>query len=271
MIAFPPCKINLGLHVVSKRADGYHNLVTCFYPVPWCDVLEIIPANELLFTSSGLPVPGDEKQNLCIKAYHLLKKDFHIKPVRMHLHKIIPVGAGLGGGSSDGAWTLRLLNTIFELGLTEFQLRIYASGLGSDCSFFIGDDPLIGKGRGEQLSKTSVSLQNNFLVLVKPELHISTAEAYSGVTPKLPDADLQRVLEQTPIDQWKEIVKNDFEDSVFKKFPAIAKIKAVLYANGARYASMSGSGSAVFGIFTSPVDVSGNFPGMSYWSGMLHR
>lgn len=269
MVTFPPCKINLGLNIVAKRADGYHDLVTCFYPLPWNDILEIISATDLAFTHSGISIPGNVADNLCLKAYHLLKKDFDIPAVRIHLHKIIPMGAGLGGGSSDAAWTLRMLNSIFALELSLSQLQSYASRIGSDCAFFIQDKPMIGKGRGEVLEETTVNLRNKFVVLVKPDVHISTAEAYSNVKSKMPVTDLRQILSQSPIQQWKNFLKNDFEDSVFQKFPVIGKIKDTLYEEGALYASMSGSGSSVFGIFESPVDLKEKFPEMVYWSGAI--
>jgi 4-diphosphocytidyl-2-C-methyl-D-erythritol kinase len=269
MISFPPCKINLGLHITAKRIDGYHDLVTCFYPVPWTDMLEIIPSDNLTFTCSGLPVPGEVEDNLCLKAYHLLKKDFNIAPVHIHLHKIIPMGAGLGGGSSDAAWALRTLNQMLNLEVSNLLLQKYAAQLGSDCAFFIQNQPVIGRRRGELLATTSVNLKNKFLVLVKPGIHISTAEAYAGVKPAKPPIDLQQILEQYPIEQWKKFVKNDFEESVFRKFPLIAKVKNALYDSGALYASMSGSGSAIFGIFSGPVDLEEKFQGMVYWSGRI--
>ncbi|MBT1696247.1 4-(cytidine 5'-diphospho)-2-C-methyl-D-erythritol kinase [Fulvivirgaceae bacterium PWU4] len=269
MVSFPPCKINLGLNIISKRPDGYHDLITCFYPVPWYDILEIIPATDFSFSSSGLPIPGDPEANLCIKAYRLLKKDFDLGNVSMHLHKILPMGAGLGGGSADAAWVLRTLDQVFNLQLTSEKLRYYASQLGSDCAFFISDKPMLGTGRGEVLEPVSVNLAGKFMVLVKPDIHVSTAEAYSAVRPGQPAHDLNKVLEQQPVDSWKGSVVNDFEDSVFRRYPLIARIKETLYAKGALYASMSGSGSAVFGIFSNPTDLRSTFEAHVYWSGVL--
>lgn len=266
MVLFPPCKINLGLHIVNKRPDGYHDLETCFYPVPWTDVLEVIPSEETTFTSSGDPIPGNPEENLCLKAYHLLSADFNLGAVKIHLHKIIPTGAGLGGGSSNAAYTLRALNAIFALGLSQEQLMGYAARLGSDCTFFIQDRPMIGTGRGEILRETSLSLAGKFLALVNPGVHVSTAEAYSGVTPRPPEVELRTVLEKTTAAQWKDLLKNDFEESVFKKYPVIREVKEELYRSGAVYACMSGSGSTVFAIFEKEVTL-----GMSYrtWSGLL--
>jgi 4-diphosphocytidyl-2-C-methyl-D-erythritol kinase len=268
MIAFPPCKINLGLHIISKRPDGFHDLETCFYPIPWTDILEIIPSKELVFTSSGNPIPGKAEDNLCLKAYHLLKTDFDIAPVKIHLHKIIPIGAGLGGGSSDAAYTLRLLNDIFNLSLSVDQLKDYASKLGSDCSFFVQDKPMIGHGKGEILTEIDISLKGFYLVFVKPLIHISTQEAYSGITPKQPLIKINDILKQ-PVTNWKGILKNDFEESVFKKHPTIAEVKAKLYSSGAIYSSMSGSGSSVFALFEKPVQLRNEFVGMEYWEGKI--
>lgn len=269
MVSFPPCKINVGLHVTSKRDDGYHDIVTCFYPVPWHDVLEIVPANDFTFSMSGTPVPGAAADNLCMRAYDLLKKEYRLKPVAIHLMKNIPVGAGLGGGSADGAETLRILNTIFDLGISDDELKGYASQLGSDCAFFLENRPMIGTGRGELLTPVSVSLKGKFLIIVKPEAHISTAKAYAGVTPRRPDQDLRQILESRPISEWKPFVKNDFDVSLFKEFPIIEAIHQKLYAFGATYASMSGSGSAVYGIFENETDLKKEFESMTYWSGFL--
>jgi 4-diphosphocytidyl-2-C-methyl-D-erythritol kinase len=269
MISFPPCKINLGLNVISKRSDGYHNLETCFYPIPLTDVLEILPATALSFSISGHAIPGEAADNLCLKAYNLLQKDFTIPAVSIWLHKIIPLGAGLGGGSSDGAHTLRLLNSMFNLGLNAESLKAYALQLGSDCPFFIEDKPMLGTGRGEVLTEISVSLSGKFFVLVKPAIHVSTAEAYAGVTPTIPHTRINSILETQPAETWKDVLINNFEHSVFAKHPQIGAIKEKLYQHGARYASMSGSGSAVFGIFDKPIDLSAMFPNVFYWSKIL--
>src|SRR5688572_6077234 len=209
MISFPPCKINVGLNVVLKRSDGYHEIETCFYPVPWTDILEIIPSNTLAFTQSGILIDGKPEDNLCLKAYQLLRADFDLPPVRIHLHKVIPTGAGLGGGSSDAAYTLRLLNTIFNLEMTTALLKEYASRLGSDCSFFIEDKPMMGTGRGEILEPVKVDLKGKFVVLVKPDIHISTAEAYSSITPAFSQNRIKEVVEMD-ISNWKTLLRNDF-------------------------------------------------------------
>jgi 4-diphosphocytidyl-2-C-methyl-D-erythritol kinase len=269
MVAFPHCKINLGLQVISKREDGFHTIETCFYPVPWTDILEIIPSTEFSFTSSGEEIPGKEESNLCIRAYRLWQERYSLSPVKIHLHKVLPTGAGLGGGSSDAAFTFRLLNSMANLNLSNIQLREFASQLGSDCAFFVDDKPMMGRGRGEQLSEVSLSLKGFFLVLVKPGIHVSTADAYAGVKPKNPQYTLAEILSQ-PVSEWKHALINDFEISVFKKFPAIESVKHELYNQGAVYASMSGSGSAVFGIFKSEVKRSVQFDGMQYWADYLN-
>jgi 4-diphosphocytidyl-2-C-methyl-D-erythritol kinase len=269
MISFPNAKINLGLNIISKRPDGYHNVETCFYPVGWSDILEILPAQKLDFTTSGLRISGNSDDNLCLKAYQLLKKDFGLSNVYVHLHKIVPMGAGLGGGSSDAAWTLRMLNDIFNLSLSKEKLAEYASALGSDCAFFLYDSSKLGKGRGEELSDFEIlSLKRKFIVVVKPNIHISTAEAYSSVIPNLPKKSLAEVL-KAPLSEWKDSLKNDFEEPVFRKYPLISTIKDSLYNFGAEYASMSGSGSAVFGIYATEINLRSKFPDMAYWSGFL--
>ncbi len=269
MVVFPHCKINLGLHVISKREDGYHNIETCFYPVPWTDILEIIPAKEFSFTSSGLMIPGKDQDNLCIKAYHHLQTHFDLAPVKIHLHKVLPTGAGLGGGSSDAAFTLRLLNSVFDLKLNPIQLRKFAAQLGSDCSFFVEDKPMLGSGRGEQLVDLPLSLKGLYMVLVKPDIHVSTADAYAGVKPHTPHQTLTDIL-TLPVAEWKDHLVNDFEKSVFAKYPAIEAIKKEFYDHGALYASMSGSGSSVFGIFLSQTERSHQFRGMQYWANYIN-
>lgn len=269
MVSFPPCKINLGLKIIRRRTDGYHDLSTCFYAVPWTDALEIVTADRFSFTASGNPIPGDATNNLCIQAYELLRRDFNLSPVAIHLHKIIPTGAGLGGGSSDGAHVLRLLNQIFNLALSQEGLKKYALVLGSDCPFFIEDKPMLGSGRGEELTEISLDLSGKFLVLVKPEVHVATAEAYAGIKPKENSARINDILENNPVEQWRNDLKNDFEETVFLKYPTIGAVKQALYEGGAAYASMSGSGSAVYGIFEKPVDLKERFSGMIYWSRTL--
>lgn len=269
MVVFPFCKINLGLSVRSKRPDGYHNLETCFYPVPWTDVLEIIPGDEFTFTTTGTAIPGNTEENLCVKAYRILEKDFNLNPVRIHLHKIIPSGAGLGGGSSDGAHTLRLLDSIFSLQIGQERLMDYAAKLGSDCAYFIQDSVMIGSGRGEILTGISLTLKDKFMVIVKPEIHVSTKDAFEGIVPQMSQPGVREILLRHPIAQWKDFLKNDFEEPVFKKYPVLKILKERLYNLGATYVTMTGSGSALVGIFESEVDISAQFPGAVYWSGFM--
>lgn len=253
MIRFPNCKINIGLNILSKREDGYHNLQTIFYPVAIYDALELIEkkeaSDEIEFTQTGLSISGDTHNNLCVKAYQLLKKDFPQLPaVQMHLHKVIPMGAGLGGGSSDAAFTLKLLNEKFQLGLSKEQLIRYAAGLGSDCAFFVMDTPCIATGRGEIMKPVAVDLSSYSILIVNPGIHISTADAFKQIEPGKNAVDLERAI-QSPIEKWKDQLKNDFELPVFQSHPEIAGIKKELYEKGALYASMSGSGSSLYGIF----------------------
>jgi len=249
MIQFPNCKINLGLSILAKRADGYHELETVFYPIAVSDALEILPATNLTLTQTGIDVPGDPDQNLCLKAYHLLKKDFpQLPPVQMHLHKNIPMGAGLGGGSSDGTSALLILNQQFALGLHESQLIQYASQLGSDCPFFVYNKACHATGRGEILTPIVLDLSNYQFVLVHPGIHISTAWAFQQLDPHTKSESIQTIIEK-PIIEWKTTLINDFEAPVFKAEPTLFDIKSKLYQLGAIYASMSGSGSSLFGIF----------------------
>ncbi|HTF19449.1 MAG TPA: 4-(cytidine 5'-diphospho)-2-C-methyl-D-erythritol kinase [Chryseolinea sp.] len=267
MVAFPPCKINLGLRILAKRTDGYHDLETCFYPVPWTDVLEVIHAPHTQFAYSGHVIPGNPSSNLCERAYQLLQRDFAVGPVHMHLHKVLPSGAGLGGGSSDGAYMLRLLNQLFALRLTREQLIAYAAMLGSDTPFFIGDSPMIGRGRGEILSPANLSLTGTYVVLLKPDLHISTAEAFAGIVPNAPVTDIDTVVTDSTA-TWKDRLHNDFEDSLFPQFPILPELKKRLYDAGAYYASLSGSGSTIYGLFRQRPALEAG-PDVTKWEGQL--
>ncbi|MBK6381016.1 MAG: 4-(cytidine 5'-diphospho)-2-C-methyl-D-erythritol kinase [Chitinophagaceae bacterium] len=260
MLSFPNCKINLGLHILGKRDDGFHNLETVFYPVPFKDALELIPSTNtgIEFTATGLAVDGNAADNLCIKAYHLLKKDFpEIPTIKIHLHKAIPLGAGLGGGSADAAFMLKLLNEKFKLNLSTDQLINYALQLGSDCPFFIINKPCLATGRGEMLEEIAVDLSAYKIVLINPGIHINTGWAFSNISPAQPARSIKEIIHQ-PVNTWKDELKNDFESAVFTAHPAIKEIKETLYSQGAVYAAMSGSGSTVFGIFepnTGPVSL----------------
>jgi 4-diphosphocytidyl-2-C-methyl-D-erythritol kinase len=248
MVNFPNAKINLGLYITNKRSDGYHDIVSCFYPINWEEPLEIIPSSEFLFTSSGIPVPGTTDTNLVVKAYELIKKNHKIAPVAIHLHKVLPMGAGLGGGSSDAASALMLLNQLFKLNLTTEILLEYSSQLGSDCAFFILNEPCVARGRGELLHPIQLSLKGYFLLLIHPGIHISTQAAYQGVRPRPLEIPIEQIIEQD-ISKWKDSLINQFEEHLFIEVPALKTIKEKLYAMGAVYASMSGSGSAMFGLF----------------------
>ena len=248
MICFPNAKINLGLHITAKRKDGYHDIETCMVPIPLYDALEMIVENKTLFETSGLSIPGEEKDNLILKALKFIRKDFNDLPqVHIHLHKNIPMGAGLGGGSADGAFALTLMNRLFDLYLDDFILEDYAAQLGSDCPFFIENTPKLVTGRGEIMEAVEVDLKGNYLVLVKPPIHIGTKDAYEGVTPKKPDIGLKSILQDKSI--WKDKLLNDFESSIFPNHPELSIIKQDLYKMGAYYAAMSGSGSTMFGLF----------------------
>lgn len=271
MLVFPNAKINIGLRITEKRSDGFHNLQSCFYPVSWTDALEIIPfedGSETQFCSSGLNIPGGSNTNLCVRAYDLLKADFQLPPVQVHLHKIVPIGAGLGGGSADAAFALKLLNERFGLGLSPARLEDYARVLGSDCAFFVQNRPMYCVEKGDVFEEISIDLSGYYMLLVYPNLAISTAEAYAGVRPHQPEVPLRSQL-QAPIDTWRNTVHNDFEDSLFPSYPILAQIKQQLYDLGAVYASMSGSGSTVYGIFNAPVDLPNQFQPYSVWQGKL--
>lgn len=251
MITFPNSKINIGLNVVEKRKDGFHNIETIFYPVALGDILEFIEKQagaETTFNNTGLKVGDNFKDNLVIKAYNLLKEQFQLPSLSFHLHKIIPMGAGLGGGSSDAAYTLKSLNISFKLGLSDDDLENFASKLGSDCPFFIRNKPVFAYEKGNVFREINLSLSSYKIVIVYPAIHVSTPEAYALVTPAKPETPLYDLIKK-PVNFWKDLIKNDFEVSVFKKHPEIEKIKDELYNLGAVYASMSGSGSAVYGIF----------------------
>lgn len=256
MLSFPNVKINLGLNIVSKRRDGYHNIESCFYPVPWCDVLEIIRSGTFEFTSSGLIIPGAQASNLCISAYQLLRDQYKIGPVRIHLHKVIPVGAGLGGGSSDGAFTIKMLSNLFGLNLSESVMETLAGILGSDCPFFIKNKPVFAKGTGSEFHPVEIDLTGKYIALKHPGIHVSTKEAYSAMRPEKPEIPIPVILNH-PHNDWKGLLKNDFEKFVFPNHSPIQELKEQLYKKGALYASMSGSGSAVYGIFDNKPDLPG--------------
>jgi 4-diphosphocytidyl-2-C-methyl-D-erythritol kinase len=258
MLAFANAKINIGLNVTEKLTNGYHNIQTVFYPVKINDVVEITNAEALSCRVAGIEIEGNPEDNICYKAFKLLQSDFEIPTQQITILKHIPVGAGLGGGSSDAAHLIKLLDKKFSLKLTVAQMEQYASRLGADCAFFIENKPVYAYGKGDQFKPLTLDLSNYNIVLVKPDIHVSTAEAYAGIVPKTQEEDLPQLVKQ-PLHTWKDQVKNDFEQMVFRKYPEISNLKNTLYQHGALYAAMSGSGSSVFGIFDKQVDL--NIPG----------
>lgn len=250
MLLFPNCKINLGLNVLQKRENGYHDIETVFYPVPITDVLEIISSseNKTQFYNTGIKT-GEYENNLCLKAYHLLKNDFPQLPeIKMHLHKVIPIGAGLGGGSADAVFTLLLLNKKYNLSISEQQLFVYALQLGSDCPFFLLNKPCFALGRGEKLEPVNFSLSGYKLLIVNPGIHITTIEIFKKVIPASPSKKIKKIIQQ-PLPTWKNELVNDFEKIVFRTHPQVREIKDGMYLHGAVYSAMTGTGSTVFGIF----------------------
>jgi 4-diphosphocytidyl-2-C-methyl-D-erythritol kinase len=258
MVTFPNCKINLGLNILQKRKDGFHDIETVFFPLPFTDILEIVSSdNETALTNTGIIVERNEN-NLCLQAYHLLKKDFPQLPeLKIHLHKVIPVGAGLGGGSADTAFTLSLLNEKYNLNISLQQLFVYASLLGSDCAFFLLNKPCFATGRGEKMKEINLSLSGYKILLVNPQIHVSTKEIFQQIAPRIPTKSIKEIIEQ-PIETWKNDLKNDFEEIVFLKHPKIKEIKENLYRHRAIYVSMTGTGSTVFGIFNKNEEI--NYP-----------
>ena len=248
MILFPPAKINLGLKVLKKRSDGYHEIETCMLAIPLTDVLEILPSDEFTFKQTGIQVDGDHASNLCVRAFRLFQERYEIPNAYIHLRKQLPMGAGLGGGSADASYVLRGLNAVFDVGLSDDQLCEMASELGSDCPFFISDSVQMARGRGEVLSDFTLKLTGYYLKLINPGIHISTKEAFAGIIFSEDVNSIDAILKQ-PIEAWKLGLKNDFERSIFEGHPIIGALKEQLYAEGAIYASMSGSGSTVFGIY----------------------
>jgi 4-diphosphocytidyl-2-C-methyl-D-erythritol kinase len=250
MILFPNCKINLGLFVTSKREDGFHNIESLFLPVPWCDVLEVLISddNDIQLEVIGTPIDADVEDNIVVKAYRLLQKDFGIGGVKVKLWKRLPTGAGLGGGSANGAFMLKAINEIFELNLESSKLKEYAAKLGSDCPFFIDNSPAFVSGRGEVMEAMKIDFPSLYIAIVPPGIHVSTPKAYSMITPKSAPVDLLQINDW-PLSQWQSLVTNDFETPVVTMFPRILEIKKSFQEMGAIYASMSGSGSAVFAFF----------------------
>jgi 4-diphosphocytidyl-2-C-methyl-D-erythritol kinase len=251
MIVFPGCKINLGLNIIEKRSDGFHNISSVFYPINWCDALEVISGGNEPFKifTSGLIVEGSLEDNILFKAWKLIHEKANIPSLQVYLHKAIPMGAGLGGGSSDAASFIKLINEKFDLKLNAADMKSLASQLGSDCAFFIENKPVLGLEKGDVFEDINVDLSNYYILVIYPGVHSNTREAYEGVTPKKPERSVKEIITSEPVQNWKNCVFNDFEKSIFKKYPQVARLKDQLYESGALYASMSGSGSSVFGIY----------------------
>lgn len=270
MICFPNAKINLGLNVVSKRPDGYHNIETIFYPIPVKDALEVVASDRTSLAQTGIPVDAPPEKNLVMRALNALRARYEIPPLEIHLLKAIPFGAGLGGGSADAAFALRLVNDFCGLGIHTDELEAIASTIGADCPFFIRDTPVFATGTGNVFEPIDLSLEGYHLCLVKPDVAVSTPEAYAQVTPATPEVSLKEIA-RLPVSEWRGRMVNDFEKSVFPRHPAIERIKETLYDEGARYAAMSGSGSAVFGLFDEPTRFKERslFDGCFLWEGPL--
>lgn len=248
MIEFANAKINIGLQVLSRRENGYHNLETIFYPIPLYDIVEVIRADTTNLVLSGQQVEGKIEDNLCLRAYQLLRRDFNLAPVEIHLHKTIPTGAGLGGGSSDATSVLKAVNKEFDLGLSVDDLERYASQLGADCAFFVRNQPVLARGIGDEFELISLDLGGYSLLVVKPEIYISTKDAYARVSLDPESRRLSEMISR-PVEQWKGLISNDFEKGIFELYPVLGAIKDSLFELGAEYAAMSGSGSAIFGLF----------------------
>ncbi|HWY12389.1 MAG TPA: 4-(cytidine 5'-diphospho)-2-C-methyl-D-erythritol kinase [Bacteroidia bacterium] len=265
MLDFPNCKINLGLNVTEKRPDGYHNIETVFYPVKWQDALEIVIGGNSHFDLkiSGLKVDGNPDENIIFKAYKLLSQQHKLPNLQVYLHKVLPMGAGLGGGSSDAAFFLKMTNKQLKLNLSNEQLTDMARQLGADCAFFIRNAPVFAKGKGDEFEPINVDLSQYHILVVSPGINCNTKEAYEGVVPIKPSRSVKDIVTKEPIENWKNVLVNDFEKSILKKYPEIEKLKNTLYQNGAIYASLSGSGSAVFGIFKTKPEI--NFPENYLW------
>lgn len=270
MICFPNAKINLGLNITEKRSDGFHNIETIFYPVNWCEVLEVIESKQNIdfnLQLSGIPISGNIEDNLLYKAYHLIKQQRYLPGIEVYLHKALPMGAGLGGGSADAAFLINLLNEQFSLNLSE-EIRVnIAKQLGSDCAFFIKNTPVFATQKGDVFQNIQLDLSSYYIALVYPNVHSNTKEAYSLVKPQQPQKSILEIIRQ-PIETWKDDLVNDFERSIFTKYPVVEKTKKELYNCGAAYSCMSGSGSAVFGIFKNEPKI-GELEKFPHWVGKM--
>jgi 4-diphosphocytidyl-2-C-methyl-D-erythritol kinase len=275
MIYFPNAKINLGLHITGKREDGYHNIETVFYPVGLTDILEVIPSkgdiNGNTLVSTGISLDIGPSDNLCMRAWDELNKIVPLPGIHIHLHKIIPSGAGLGGGSSDAAFVLKALNEMFGLGLSDFELASIAGRIGSDCPFFIHNTPLLATERGNKFEPVELDLSGYNIVIIHPGVSVNTARAYRGVTIHDHDVSIREIITSHP-SVWQDVLVNDFEPGIFGTYPMVRRIKDILVAAGSVYASMTGSGSAVYGLFENEIDsesLEKEFPGNFLWKGIL--
>jgi len=274
MLTFPNAKLNLGLYVTERRPDGFHTLESVFLPLPWTDALELLPAPTgqpaTSITLTGRPIPGDPVTNLCVRAYELLQADFlRLPPVQIYLHKMVPIGAGLGGGSADAAFALKAANELFGLTISVEKLEDYARRLGSDCAFFIRNKPVLAVGKGDVFEEIDLNLVGTGCVVVYPNLHVSTVEAYARIVPKPPVHPLRAALAQ-PLATWRDTVSNDFEMALATAYPVLAQVKQQLFAAGADYASLSGSGSAVYGLWKGGEPAAMRWPdGFTVWQGVL--
>ncbi|MBD3748478.1 MAG: 4-(cytidine 5'-diphospho)-2-C-methyl-D-erythritol kinase [Sphingobacteriales bacterium] len=254
MITFPNAKINLGLNITSRRSDGYHNLETIFYPVQIKDALEVIESAEMSFETSGIEIPGHANENLCLQAYELMRKDFDLPNIAIHLYKQIPIGAGLGGGSADAAFFIKLINEKFQLSLDVETMQNYCRILGADCAFFIENKPVFAFEKGDVFEEINLDLTEYYLVLIMPPVHVSTGEAYRGVKPQQAKQSLKTLI-QLPVEAWQGKITNDFEEHILRNHPQIRGVKSALLEAGALFALMSGSGASVYGIFRENVDL----------------
>ena len=274
MLTFPNAKLNLGLYITERRPDGFHTLESVFLPLPWTDALELLPAPAgqpaTSIALTGRPIPGNPATNLCVRAYELLQADFpQLPPVQLYLHKIVPIGAGLGGGSADAAFTLKAANELFGLAISVENLEDYARRLGSDCAFFIRNKPVLAVERGDVFEEIDLNLAGTGCVVVYPNLHISTAEAYARIVPRPPAHPLRTALAQ-PLATWRNTVSNDFEAALAPAHPVLGEVKQQLYAAGAAYASLSGSGSAVYGLWAGGEPAAMRWPEeFTVWQGLL--
>ena len=274
MLCFPNAKINIGLYVTEKRADGFHTIESLFYPIGLSDLLEVVEdkgkkLSQAEITVTGIKFEGDPENNLCVKAYRLLNKDIDLPPVKIHLHKCIPVGAGLGGGSSDAAYFIKLLNEKFRLDLSDEAMMNYTRKIGSDCAFFINNKPVIATEKGDVFEDTMDKIEGSHLVLVHPRIHVSTIDAYSWIRPLKRKKSLKEEIATGDKTKWRKNILNDFEAPVFERYPEIKAIKEKMYELGAYYASMSGSGSAVYGLFDTKPNIKKSFSKYFVWEERL--